>query len=127
VLESFGSVSLPACVTKPVYATYERSVGIILAAGGVHSLWPTQTAFDMHGNPFVRSVALTALEAGLKDVVVVIGAHAKEVESVLQGLPIRIVRNKNWQSGQASSIKGWYTILSPERVRSFSCSPISLR
>ncbi len=61
---------------------------------------------DWRGEPFVRVVAQTALEAGLSPVIVVItGANAEEVEAKIKDLPVIIVRNEKWQSGQSSSIR----------------------
>jgi molybdenum cofactor cytidylyltransferase len=59
---------------------------------------------DWKGKPFVRQVAETALSAGLSPVVVVTGADGEKVENALAGLDVTIVRNEDWQSGQASSI-----------------------
>jgi molybdenum cofactor cytidylyltransferase len=60
---------------------------------------------DWHGQPFVRAVTTKALEAGLSPVIVITGAHANEVEDAIKNLSVTIVRNENWRSGQASSIR----------------------
>ena len=48
---------------------------------------------------------MTALEAGLSPVVVVVGANGEQVESAVADLNVRVIRNAEWQSGQGSSIK----------------------
>jgi len=60
-------------------------------------------------------IAQTALKAGLAPVIVVTGANADEVESKINDLPVIITRNKDWQSGQASSIQAGLQSL-PARV-----------
>ena len=85
--------------------TFERTAGIILAAGEARRFGQSKQLLDYRGQPFVRAVAQTALAGGLSPVVVVTGANAQAVEAVLQDLPITIVRNPDWQSGQSSSIK----------------------
>jgi molybdenum cofactor cytidylyltransferase len=63
------------------------------------------------GVPFVRAVAQNTLSAGL-DTVVVTGAHAPEVQAVLGDLPLTVVMNPNWQTGQSSSIRAGLEALS---------------
>jgi molybdenum cofactor cytidylyltransferase len=63
------------------------------------------------GKPFVRAAAETALAAGLSQVVVVTGAHGKEVEAALHGLPVTLVLNPHWHEGQGSSIQAGLTAL----------------
>jgi len=53
----------------------------------------------------VRSICQTALKAELAPLLVVTGAHQREVQNDLQDLPVLFVHNPDWQSGQSSSIK----------------------
>jgi molybdenum cofactor cytidylyltransferase len=50
-------------------------------------------------------VAKAALTAGLSPVMVVTGSKSEQVETALTDLPVIIVHNKEWQSGQGSSIR----------------------
>jgi molybdenum cofactor cytidylyltransferase len=79
--------------------------GIILAAGESSRFGRPKQLLDYHGQPFVRCVAQTALQAGLFPVVVITGANAELVETVLQDLSIMVIRNEKWADGQAASIK----------------------
>jgi molybdenum cofactor cytidylyltransferase len=79
--------------------------GIILAAGESSRFGRPKQLLDYHGQPFVRKVAQTALEAGLSPVVVVTGAHFEPVEACLTGLPMMVIRNQKWGDGQSSSIR----------------------
>ncbi|NOY98657.1 MAG: putative selenium-dependent hydroxylase accessory protein YqeC [Chloroflexi bacterium] len=86
-------------------STFERAAGIILAAGESTRFGRPKQLLDYHGQPFVRAAAQTALQAGLSPVVVVTGAGTAQVEAALAGLPVKIVRNEAWRSGQSSSIR----------------------
>ncbi len=111
LLPSFDAAILSSLKEKQIYAVREPIAGIILAAGGSQRFGQPKQLLEWRGNPFVRAVARTALEAGLSPVVVVTGAHQEQVAGAVQGLPVRVVHNKEWESGQASSIvKGVLTL-----------------
>ncbi|MEJ5224272.1 MAG: nucleotidyltransferase family protein, partial [Anaerolineales bacterium] len=87
--------------------------GIILAAGGAARYGRPKQLLDYHGRPFVRATAQTALRAGLEPVIVVSGAAAEEVAAAVAGLPVQVVHNPHWPSGQASSIRTGLGALPP--------------
>lgn len=91
--------------SSEVKAVYERTAGIILAAGGSERLGRSKQLLNWKGKSFVRQVAETALAAGLQPVVLVTGADAPETEAAVAGLDVHIVRNEQWQAGQSSSVK----------------------
>lgn len=105
LLPSFDSVLIARLAVGEVFAVHERVAAVILAAGESRRLGKPKQLLLWHGDPFVRRVAQTALQAGLSPVVVVSGAHAEGVENALEGLPVQIVRNEAWRSGQGSSIR----------------------
>ncbi|GAB4420632.1 MAG: molybdenum cofactor cytidylyltransferase [Anaerolineales bacterium] len=88
-----------------VHAVREPIAGIVLAAGEATRFGQPKQLLDWRGEPFVRKVARTALQAGLWPVVVVTGAFAADVESALAGLSLTVRHNPHWQAGQASSIR----------------------
>ncbi len=88
-----------------IYAVYEPVAGIVLAGGGSSRFGQPKPLLGWHGKPFVRAVAETALAAGLSPVVVVTGADAEQVEAAVNDLPVVIVRNEDWRSGQSLSIR----------------------
>jgi molybdenum cofactor cytidylyltransferase len=53
----------------------------------------------------VRVVAETALAAGLDLLLVVTGAYQQDVTHALEGLPIQLIHNRDWEHGQSTSVK----------------------
>ncbi len=104
LLATFDGVIAGTLVPLHLQA-FERTAGIILAAGEARRYGQLKQLLDYHGQPFVRTVAMTALTSGLSPVVVVTGASAESVEAAVHDLPIIIIRNADWQKGQSSSIQ----------------------
>jgi molybdenum cofactor cytidylyltransferase len=111
LLSRFHSVIIACLKQNTVFAVHEPVAGVILAAGGSARFGEPKQLLDWHGEPFVRVVARKALEAGLSPVIVVTGANADKVELTVNGLNVRIVRNVDWKSGQAGSIKAGLRII----------------
>jgi molybdenum cofactor cytidylyltransferase len=99
---------------EAVRAVYERTAGIILAAGESKRFGRPKQLLEWKGQSFVQAVARTAINAGLSPVIVVSGANAEDVETSVSGLGVEVIRNVEWTSGQASSIKKAVKSLSPE-------------
>jgi molybdenum cofactor cytidylyltransferase len=104
LLGAFSTAVIASLQAHAVHAAYEATAAIVLAAGGSTRFGSPKPLLDWRGEPFVRAVVRRALEAGISDVTVVTGSRAGMVESALGELPVRIVRNADWPSGQASSI-----------------------
>ncbi|MEW5828901.1 MAG: selenium cofactor biosynthesis protein YqeC [Chloroflexota bacterium] len=104
LLGAFEAVIVSSLKSQTIHAVHERIAGIVLAAGGASRFGRPKQLLDWRGRPFVRVVAQTALAAGLSPVVVVTGAYAEEVEAAVIDLPVQIVRNENWEEGQAGSL-----------------------
>ena len=96
-----------------IKACYKPIAGIILAAGGSTRFGQSKPLLAWHGKPFIRQVAETALQAGLDSLMVVIGFNGEQVEAALNGLPVRIIHNTEWQSGQSTSVKAGIDALPP--------------
>jgi len=105
LLPSYHSVVIASLQNGQVHAVHEPVAGIVLAAGEARRYGRPKQLLDWHGQPFVRAVTQTALEAGLSPVIVVTGAYAEQVEAAIKDLPVKIVRNKEWQNGQSASIR----------------------
>jgi molybdenum cofactor cytidylyltransferase len=104
LLDHFDSV-IVGSFHNMQFHTFERTAGIVLAAGASTRFGQPKQLLDWHGEPFVRVAAQIALKAGLSPVIVVTGANADAVESKINDLPVTIARNDHWQSGQATSIR----------------------
>jgi len=105
LLSKYHSAIIASLKAGRIYAVHEPIAGIILAAGKAQRFGQPKQLLDWQGEPFVRALAKTALEAGLSPVSVVTGAYAEQVENAVRDLPIRIVYNEEWINGQASSIR----------------------
>lgn len=109
LLPAYASVIIANLNAGKIHAVHEPIAGIVLAAGGSLRFGQPKQLLDWRGEPFVRAVAKTALEAGLSPVVVITGANAEKVGAAVLDLPVQIVHNEEWQSGQASSIRAALT------------------
>lgn len=99
---------------EAVPAVYERMAAVILAAGESRRLGKPKQLLDWKGEPFVRKVARTALEAGLSPVVLVTGAWGEEVRATVQDLPLVTVENLDWPAGQSTSVRAGLSPLPAE-------------
>jgi len=121
LLPSFDSVLIASLTRQEVFAVHEPVAAVILAAGESRRLGQPKQLLSWRGEPFVRQVAQAALQANLSPVVVVSGAYAEGVEKAVEGLPVQLVRNEAWRSGQSSSIR-----LGVEILRAGPDSPLDL-
>jgi len=78
---------------------------VLLAAGGSRRMGRPKQLLPIRGKPLVRHVAEAALAAPVASVVVVLGAEAEQVRTVLKDLPLQLALNPNWQTGLSSSLR----------------------
>jgi molybdenum cofactor cytidylyltransferase len=109
---SFHSIVISSLKQENIFAVQESIAGIVLAAGGSTRFGKPKQLLDWKGQPFVRAVAMTALEAGLSPVIVVVGANSAEVKASVADLNVVVVKNEEWKNGQGSSIKAGISKLS---------------
>jgi len=114
LLQDFNSVVICSLEKGEVFAVHEPVAGIILAAGESRRLGKPKQLLDWRGQPFVRAVTRTALEAGLDPVIVVTGANRENVEAAIEDLTAKVMANKDWPEGQGSSIKKGVQVLNFE-------------
>ena len=105
LMGSFDSAIIASLKHETVFAVYEPVAGVVLAAGQATRFGQPKQLLDWKGEPFVRAVAKTALQAGLSPVVVVTGAYVEPVETAVNDLDVLAIKNEDWASGQARSIK----------------------
>ena len=78
--------------------------GIVLAAGGGTRLGLGPKALlPYRGRPLVEAIAGRLLDGGCREVVVVLGAGAADVEAAARLDQCRVLTNVEWQSGMGSS------------------------
>lgn len=91
-----------------------RVAGLLLAAGGGRRFGRPKALVPFDGAPLAtRGVGMLAA-AGCDPVLVVLGAAADEVLAAVDVSPARVVRNGDWASGLASSLRVGLTALGPE-------------
>ena len=77
----------------------------MLAAGSAERYGKTKQLLNWSGRPLIRHIVEIALESGLDDLHVILGASAEVVENALRSLPVQIHFNPDWSSGQGSSVR----------------------
>jgi len=91
-----------------------RIAAVVLAAGGSTRMGQAKQLLPIAGQPMVRRAAQTVCQAGLAQVVVVVGAQAEPVAEALAGLPVQIVVNEAWAAGLSTSVRAGLEALRPE-------------
>ncbi|MBX3038894.1 MAG: putative selenium-dependent hydroxylase accessory protein YqeC [Anaerolineales bacterium] len=104
LLNHFDSV-LVGSLHQDNFQTFEKTAGVILAAGDSTRFGSPKQLLDWKGKPFIRHIAETALQAGLEPVLVITGIHHADIESCLTDLPVTVIYNPNYKNGQSESIK----------------------
>lgn len=82
-----------------------RLGAMVLAAGGSSRMGAAKQLLEVGGSTLVERAVRAALGARSHPVAVVVGAGADAVLAALAGLEILAVRNPDWASGMASSIR----------------------
>lgn len=104
LLSHFDSV-LVGSLQQDNFQTFEKTAGVILAAGDSTRFGSPKQLLDWKGKPFIRHIAETALQADLQPVLVITGSQHTEIESCLSDLPVIVIQNPNYKNGQSESIK----------------------
>ena len=92
----------------------DRAAALILAAGASTRMGRPKQLLDWGGRPLVRAAAETALAARLDPLLVVVGGARAGVEAALAGLPLMIVANPDYASGQSTSLRAGIGALGPD-------------
>jgi molybdenum cofactor cytidylyltransferase len=105
LIHSYHRVVAAALKSREIAFVEEKIAGVVLAAGASSRFGAPKPLLMWNGIPFVRQVALTALNAGLSPVIVVLGAYDTQIRSALEDLDLIIVHNNEWQLGQSTSVR----------------------
>ncbi len=85
--------------------------GVVLAAGAGRRMGRPKGLLSCQGEPLVRRAARVALAAGLRPVVVVLGAAAEEMQRAVRGMPVSVAHNPRWPQGMGTSVAVGVTAL----------------
>lgn len=77
---------------------------LVIAAGSSTRLGQPKQLLPYQGKTLLQHVIAQAREAGAEPIVVVTGAHAAAISTVLEQEPVETVFNAHWAEGKASSI-----------------------
>jgi molybdenum cofactor cytidylyltransferase len=86
---------------------------ILLAAGSASRFGGAKQAAPIDGVAMVRRAAQSAIATGA-EVIVVTGAHLEAVHAAVEGLPLTLVHNADWQAGMGGSIACGVRALPPQ-------------
>ena len=76
---------------------------VILAAGKAQRMGQPKMALSWGSTTVIGQVVRTLIEAGVPDILVVTGGYRQEVETALQGLPVRMAYNSRYEEGEMVS------------------------
>ena len=78
---------------------------VVLAAGASSRMGQHKLLLPLGGEPLIRRVVRRVSEAGTDDVLVVVGYEHEKVVEALEGLPVRHVLNRGYETGMGSSFR----------------------
>ncbi len=82
-----------------------RIAAMLLAAGHSKRMGSSKQLLPLAGKPFIRHCLDNLLDAGLQDIVVVLGATGQDVVPVISDLPVSIAWNAARGSDMADSVR----------------------
>ena len=92
-----------------------RPAAVLLAAGFASRMRGiVKLLLEIDGEPLVRRTLRVLHEAGVSDVVVVLGHHATQIAPVLEGCSARVLHHAGYQAGQQSSVLAGLRALAPD-------------
>jgi molybdenum cofactor cytidylyltransferase len=84
---------------------FNNIAAIILAAGSSSRLGQSKQLVQSEGVPLLLKTTLAALDAGIPNIIVVLGAHHQPHKELIAHLPVEIVLNEDWELGMGRSLK----------------------
>lgn len=82
-----------------------NSAAIILAAGASTRMGQSKQMLNVKGEKLLIRTIQTVLQSGIHSLTVVLGAGQNAHRKIIEGLPVDIVCNENWERGMGSSLK----------------------
>jgi len=94
---------------------HQNVTGIVLAAGLSTRMGTLKQVLPVDGEPMIVRVCRLLLDAGVDDIVVIVGHEHQAVRQALRPLPVRSVFNPAYREGEMiSSVRTGLRALSPE-------------
>lgn len=88
-----------------MHVTVNKAGIVILAAGQSRRMGTAKQMLTYKGSSLIAHTITVALSAGLRPVVVVLGANAEEIRSGLPDAGVIVAENPGWEEGMASSVR----------------------
>jgi molybdenum cofactor cytidylyltransferase len=82
-----------------------RCAAVLLAAGASTRLGQPKQLVRLDGESLLRRTARLAIEASCSPTLVVLGFDAEPMRDELDGLPVDVVVNQDWQEGMGASLR----------------------
>jgi molybdenum cofactor cytidylyltransferase len=89
----------------PICEVWVRTGIVVLGAGGSQRFGKPKMLIDWQGKPLLRQVVEMCLESEVGPIHVVVGADYEVVRTKVDDLPVKILENRDWRSGQSSSVR----------------------
>ncbi len=90
---------------RPLAARPDVAIALLAAGQSTRMMGPNKLLATFDDVPLIRRSAQTAIEAGGRPVVAVLGHMAEQCSAALDGLNVMIALNKDYASGLASSLQ----------------------
>jgi molybdenum cofactor cytidylyltransferase len=103
-----GTAALQAGAREPGFAAVVLAAGLSRRMGA-----PNKLLLSVDGEPLIARSVRTVLHTGFDQIVVVLGHQAELVEGALRPLGVRCVLNREFEAGQASSVRAGLAALVP--------------
>ena len=102
-----GAVAIGAVQNPdPIRETQHRVAAIVLAAGGgTRMKGRIKQLLPWHGKTLIENAISFAASAHVAQTLVVLGANAAEIRTAIRHAPARVLLNRAWETGHASSIR----------------------
>lgn len=78
---------------------------IILAAGSSSRMGQSKQLLPWNNETLLTHAIKTAMESRVGHIYVVLGSNAEAHKKAIEGLPVSVVVNENWEKGMGSSLK----------------------
>ncbi|MEM6631421.1 MAG: nucleotidyltransferase family protein [Bacteroidota bacterium] len=94
---------------------------VILAAGASSRMGQPKQLLQYKGRTLLQHAIQTASKAELHPIVVVLGAFQEEILPTIQGYPVEICMNSEWEEGMGSSLRAGIQYIQKAHPESTSC------